>query len=162
MQSEALRTITARYNLREDRICVDCLVHNEDVMQLMFTQRMATALIAELVQRVNMKQGSTLMNDFAQSSAVASKPKSNAVTATVSHATWLVTHVHVQRLVDDTRLIFTEDDERAVHIDCSENAMRNLIDIFHRAFAAAEWDRQIFPSWVSGLEPRDTPAAAIN
>jgi len=162
MQSEALRTITARYNLREDRIGVDCLVHNGDVLQLMFTHRMARAFIAELVQRVNIKQGGTLMNDFAQSNAVSSKPKSNAVTVTESHAPWLVTHVHIQNLVEDTRLVFTEDDERAVHIDCSENAMRNLLDIFHKAFAAAEWDRQIFPPWVSGVELKDTPAATIN
>ena len=162
MQSEALRTVTARYILREDRIGLDCLVHNGDVMQLSFTHRMARALIAELVRRLELEHGRTLMNDFVQSDAVSSKTKSDAVIVTESHAPWLVTHVHVQNLVDATRLIFTEDDERAVHIDCSEHVLRNLIDIFHSAFATAEWDRKIFPSWVSGLDFRDTPAVAIN
>jgi len=35
-------------------------------------------------------------------------------------------------------------------LDCAEAVLRNLIDIFHKSFVAAEWDLGVFPDWAAG------------
>ena len=79
MQSEALTTLTARYSLREDRIVVDGVIHTGDELQLVFTQRLARALVAELVRQVSARTKNPLMHDFAQDEATSTKPQSDAV-----------------------------------------------------------------------------------
>jgi len=151
MQSEALTTITARYSLREDRIIVDGVIHTGDELQLAFTRRLARALIAELVRQVSARTDNPLMHDFAQDEATSTKPQSDAVKVVDGRPAWLVTHVHFQQIDAGVRVIFTEDDARAVHLDCAVAVLRNLIDIFHKSFKAAEWDLGVFPDWVRGF-----------
>ena len=150
MQSEALTTITARYSLREDRIIVDGVIHTGDELQLAFTQRLARALVAELVRQVSTRTDNPLLHDFAQDEAISTKQQSDAVQISGDQNAWLVTHVHFQEIEGGARVIFTEDDERAVHIDCAEAVLRNLIDIFYKSFVAAEWDVGVFPDWAAG------------
>jgi hypothetical protein len=150
MQSEALTTITARYSLREDRIIVDGVIHTGDELQLAFTQRLARALVAELVRQVSTRTDNPLLHDFAQDEAISTKPQSEAVQVSGNESAWLVTHVHFQEIDAGLRVIFTEDDARAVHLDCAEAVLRNLIDIFHKSFVAAEWDVSVFPNWAAG------------
>ena len=150
MQSEALTTITARYSLREDRIVVDGVIHTGDELQLAFTQRLARALVVELVRQVSTRTHNPLLHDFAQDEAISTKPQSEAVQVSGGQAAWLVTYVHFQEIEGGARVIFTEDDERAVHLDCVEAVLRNLIDIFHKSFLAAEWDLGVFPAWAAG------------
>jgi hypothetical protein len=149
MQSEALTTITARYSLREDRIIVDGVIHTGDELQLAFTRRLARALVAELVRQVSARTDNPLMHDFAQDEAISTKPQSDAVKVVDGRPAWLVTHAHFQEIDAGVRVIFTEDDARAVHLDCAEAVLRNLIDIFHKSFVLAEWDMGVFPAWVS-------------
>ena len=150
MQSEALTTITARYSLREDRIIVDGVIHTGDELQLAFTRRLARALIAELVRQVSARTDNPLMHDFAQDEAISTKPQSDAVQVAGGRPAWLVTHAHFQQIDAGVRVIFTEDDERAVHLDCAVAVLRNLIYIFHESFVAAEWDVSVFPAWAAG------------
>ena len=150
MQSEALTTLTARYSLREDRIVVDGVIHTGDELQLVFTQRLARALVAELVRQVSARTDNPLMHDFAQDEAVSTKPQSEAVKVADGRPAWLVTHVHFQEIDASVRVIFTEDNSRAVHLDCSDEVLRNLIDIFHKSFLAADWDLCVFPAWAAG------------
>ena len=150
MQSYALTRITARYSPREDRIVVDGLIHSGDKLQLAFTQRLARVLIAEIVRKVSARTDNPLMHDFAQDNAISAKSKSKAVKVAGDRPAWLVTHAHFQEIDAGVRVIFTEDDERAVHLDCAESVLRNLIDIFHKSFVAAEWDLGVFPAWAAG------------
>ena len=150
MQSEALTTITARYSLREDRIVVDGVIHTGDELQLAFTQRLARALVAALVRQVTTHTENPLLHDFAQDEAISTKPQSEVVQVSGGQAAWLVTHVHFQEIEGGSRVIFTEDDERAVHLDRAEAVLKNLIDIFHKSFSAAEWDLDVFPDWAAG------------
>jgi hypothetical protein len=150
MQSEALTTLTARYSLREDRIVVDGVMHTGDEMQLVFTQRLARALVAELVRQVSARTKNPLMHDFAQDEAIRTKPQSDVVQLAGDRPAWLVTHAHFQAIDPGVRVIFTEDDKRAVHLDCAEAVLRNLIDIFYKSFMAAEWEMSAFPNWVAG------------
>ena len=150
MQSEALTTITARYSLREDRIIVDGVIHTGDELQLAFTQRLARALVAELVRQVSVRTDNPLMHDFAQDKAISMKPQSDALQVVGDRPAWLVTHACFQEIDAGVRVIFTEDDARAVHLDCAEAALRNFIDIFHKSFVAAEWDVGVFPDWAAG------------
>ena len=160
MQSEALTTITARYSLREDRIIVDGVVHTGDKLQLAFTQRLARALVAELVRQVSTRTENPLLHDFAQDEAISTKPQSEAVQVSGGQAAWLVTHVHFQEIDGGARVIFTEDDARAVHLDCAEAVLRNLIDIFYKSFCVAEWDTGVFPLWAKG-QNRDFPNSQV-
>ena len=162
MQSEALTTITARYSLREDRIIVDGVIHTGDELQLAFTQRLARALVAELVRQVSTRTDNPLLHDFAQVEAISTKPQSEAVQVSGGQAAWLVTHVHFQEIEGGARVIFTEDDARAVHLDCAEAVLRNLIDIFHKSFVAAEWDVGVFPDWAAGQASAARQSQVIN
>ena len=162
MQSEALTTITARYSVREDRIVVDGVIHTGDEIQLAFTQRLARALVAELVRQVSTRTENPLLHDFAQDEAISTKPQSEAVQVSGGQAAWLVTHVHFQEIEGGARVIFTEDDERAVHLDCVEVVLRNLIDIFHKSFVAAEWDLGVFPDWAAGQAGAAPQSQVIN
>ena len=162
MQSEALTTLTARYSLREDRIIVDGVIHTGDELRLAFTQRLARALVAELVRPVRARTNNPLLHDFAQDEAISTKPQSDAVQVAGDRAAWLVTHAHFQEIDAGVRLIFTEDDARAVHLDCAEAVLRNLIDIFHKSFAAAEWDLGVFPDWAAGQAGAALQSQVIN
>jgi len=162
MQSEALTTITARYSLREDRIVVDGVIHTGDELQLAFTQRLARALVAELVRQVSTRTDNPLLHDFAQDEAISTKPQSDAVQVSGGQAAWLVTHVHFQEIVGGARVIFTEDEARAVHLDCAEAVLRNILDIFHKSFSAAEWDLDVFPDWAAGKAGLAPQSQVIN
>ena len=162
MQSEALTTLTARYSLREDRIVVDGVIHTGDELQLVFTQRLARALVAELVRQVSARTDNPLLHDFAQDEAISTKPESDAVKVVDGRPAWLVTHAHFQAIDPGVRVIFTEDDKRAVHLDCAEAVLRNLIDIFHKSFLAAEWDTNVFPGWVASLAAAAPQSQIIN
>ena len=162
MQSEALTTLTARYNLREDRIVVDGVIHTGDELRLAFTQRLARALVAELVRQVSMRTDNPLMHDFAQDEAISTRPQSEAVQVMGDRPAWLVTHAHFQEIEAGVRVIFTEDKERAVHLDCAEAVLRNLIDIFHKSFLAAEWDVGVFPDWAAGQAGAAPQSQVIN
>lgn len=162
MQSEALTTLTARYSLREDRIVVDGLIHTGDELQLAFTQRLARTLVAELVRQVSARTDNPLLQDFAQDEAISTKPQSDAVQVVGDRPAWLVTHAHFQEINAGVRVIFTEDDARAVHLDCAEAVLRNLIDIFHKSFAAAEWDLGVFPDWAAGQAGAALQSQVIN
>ena len=162
MQSEALTTLTARYSLREDRIIVDGVIHTGDELQLAFTRRLARALIAELVRQVSARTDNPLMHDFAQDEAISTKPQSDAVQVAGDRPAWLVTHAHFQEIDAGVRVIFTEDDVRAVHLDCAEVVLRNLIDIFHKSFVAAEWDLGVFPAWAVGHAGAAPQSQVIN
>ena len=131
-----------------DRIVVDGVIHTGDVLQLAFTQRLARALVAELVRQVSVRTNNPLMHDFAQDEAISTKPQSDAVQVAGDRPAWLVTYAHFHAIDAGVRVIFTEDDKRAVHLDCAEAVLRNLIDIFHKLFLAAEWDTNVFPGWV--------------
>ena len=162
MQSEALTTLTARYILREDRIVVDGMIHSGDELQLAFTQRLARGLVAELVRQVTARTNNPLMHDFAQDEAISTKPQSDAVQVSGDRPAWLVTHAHFQAIDAGVRIIFTEDDKRAVHLDCAEPVLRNLIDIFHKSFLAAEWDTNVFPGWVASLAGATSQSQIMN
>ena len=150
MQSEAITTITARYSIREDRILVDCLIHTGDKLQIAFTHRLSLALVCELVRNVIERNDKPIMQDFAQIDAINNKSQSEAVKVADDSPAWLVTHVHFQKIDAGVRVIFTEDNSRAVHLDCSNDVLRNLIDIFHKSFVAADWDLCVFPAWAAG------------
>ena len=160
MQSEALTTLTARYSLREDRIIADGVIHTGDELRRAFTQRLARALVAELVCQVSARTNNPLLRDFAQDEAISTKPQSDAVQVAGGRPTWLVTHAHFQQIDAGARVIFTEDDERAVHLDCVEAVLRNLIDIFHKSFVAAVWDVGVFPAWAAG-QARAAPQSQV-
>ena len=102
------------------------------------------------------------MDDFAQDDAINKKSQSDAVQVASDRPAWLVTHAHFQELGAGVRVIFTENNSRAVHLDCSDAVLRNLIDIFHKSFAAAEWDLGVFPAWAAGQAGAAPQTQVIN
>ena len=149
MKSEAIQTLTARYDLREDRVALDCKIHTGDVETLYFTQRLSHAIVAALVEKIQSDPGRSMINDFLQDEAVSQKPPSEAVKIGDGvKSSWLVTHMHLQDIDAGTRVIFAHEEERGAHLECDEALLRNIIDIFYKAFGLANWPRNVFPSWV--------------
>ena len=162
MQSELLQTMTARYIPREDRIALDCVIHDGRELRLMFTHRFARAVVAEFARQLSDGGRGALAQDFAQFEAVSGKPDAQPVESLNAEGAWLVTHLHIQSIENVQRLIFTEDDSRGVHLDCTDAVLRNLLDIFYKAFALGEWNRSVFPTWVSGDVAGNVPASSLN
>ena len=162
MQSELLQTMTARYIPREDRIALDCVIHNGRELRLMFTHRLARAVVAEFARQLSDSSWGALSQDFAQFEAVSGKPEAQPVESLDVERAWLVTHLHIQSIENIQRLIFTEDDSRGVHLDCTDAVLRNLLDIFYKAFTLGEWDRSVFPTWVSADVTGNVPASSLN
>ena len=63
---------------------------------------------------------------------------------------------------DELQLAFTRRLGRAVHLDCAEAVLRNLIDIFYKLFVAAEWDLGVFPAWAAGQAGLDQQSHVMN
>lgn len=163
MQSEAIRTLTARYDLREDRVALDCQIHTGDVETLYFTQRLARAIVPALVAKVQKDPTRRLLNDFLQDEAVTNRAPAEAVaTDPLAETIWLVTHLHLQDIENGVRVIFSHEDERAVHLECDQALLRNIIDILYKAFGLANWPRDIFPSWVSPTTPQSDASLSVN
>jgi hypothetical protein len=116
----------------------------------------------ELVRQVSTRTDNPLLHDFAQDEAISTKQQSDTVQVSGGQAAWLVTHVHFQEIEVGARVIFTEDDERAVHLDCAQAVLRNLIDIFHKSFLVAEWEMSAFPNWVAGQASVPPQSQVIN
>ena len=112
MQSELLQTMTARYMPREDRIALDCVIHDGRELRLMFTHRFARAVVAEFARQLSDGGRGALAQDFAQFEAVSGKPDAQPVESLTAEGAWLVTHLHIQSIENVQRLIFTEDDSR--------------------------------------------------
>ena len=162
MQSELLKTMTARYILREDRIALDCVIHDGRELRLMFTHRFARAVVAAFAQQLSDGSRGTLAQDFAQVEAVSTRPDAQPVESLDAEGAWLVTHLHIQSIENIQRLIFTEDDSRGVHLNCTDAVLRNLLDIFYKAFERGEWDLAVFPTWVGGDVVGNVPASSLN
>jgi hypothetical protein len=145
MQSEAIKTMTARYDLREDRIAIDCEIHNGSIETLHLPQRLGRAIAATLTQRLSRD---ALFSEFAQHEAVSTKVPSEAVCGDAAVPPWLVTHLHLQDFGGGVRVIFAHEEQRAVHIECDDKLLRNIVDILYKAFGLAEWPRDVFPAWV--------------
>ena len=162
MQSELLQTMTARYIPREDRIALDCVIHDGRELRLMFTHRLARAVVAEFARQLSDSNRGALAQDFAQFDAVSRRSDTQPVEILDAERAWLVTHLHIQSIENVQRLIFTEDDSKGVHLDCTDAVLRNLLDIFYKAFALGEWDQSVFPTWVSGDVTGKTSASSLN
>ena len=117
---------------------------------------------SEALTTLTARTDNPLMHDFAQDEAISTKPQSEAVQVVGDRPAWLVTHAHFQEIDAGVRVIFTEDDTRAVHLDCAEAVLRNLIDIFHKSFVAAEWDVGVFPAWAVGHAGAAPQSQVIN
>jgi len=74
--------------------------------------------------------GRQLIYDFAKDDAIRTKHHYDALQVVRSHLGWLMTHIYFQEIEAGLRVKFKEDDTRAVHLDCAEAVLRNLIDIF--------------------------------
>lgn len=165
MQSELLKTMTARYIPREDRIALDCVIHDGRELRLMFTHRLARAIVTEFARQLSNRNLGALTQDFAQFEAVSGRPHAQPVESLGSldaESAWLVTHLHIQPVENAQRLIFTEDDSSGAHLDCTDSVLRNLLDMFYKAFALGEWDLAVFPTWVAGNVTLNVPAASLN
>jgi hypothetical protein len=112
----------------------------------MFTHHMAHALVAEFTRQFSNGNRGALAQDFAQFEAVSGRLGAQPVESLDAGRAWLVTHLNIQYVENAQRLIFTEDDARGVHLDCTDAILRKLLDIFHKAFALCEWDLSIFPN----------------
>ena len=156
MQSEAITTLTARYDLREDRIALDCLLHDQNQLIIFLTQRFANAVVLELTKLVSKSENSELIHEFTQVNAVSNKTSSDPVEISGDqNPCWLATHMHIQLVDDVHRLIFTEDNREGVHLHCDEHMLRNVLDILHNAFSKAQWDHSAFPAWIRVNENED-------
>lgn len=150
LESQAISTVTAGYSLKEDRIYMDAELHTGVCMRLFITQPLARLIVSELTKNLVKPSNNLLTEQFHQADAVNNKIYNEPVKMTDETArSLLVSHLHIQSTECGRRLIFAENDECAVHLNCDDAILRNFIDIFYKSFLKASWPRDIFPAWVN-------------
>ena len=149
MQSHLLKTFTANFDPEEDRIRLDCDLHIEEQAQIFFTQRLGKLFVLELAKRVeqvsNISSLQDLTNDIKTNSNEIKQPVSIASTQTKA---WLIKSIDFENLEDGLRIIFKDNDKRAVHLEGDEPLLRNILDVFFKMFYIAEWNTDCFPAWI--------------
>ena len=149
MQSHLLKTFTANFDPEEDRIRLDCDLHNEEQAQIFFTQRLGKLFILELAKKFeqasNMSSFRDLANDFKTNSNEIKQPVSISSKQT---KVWLIKSIDFENLADGLRIIFKDNDKHAVHLEGDELLLRNILDVFFKMFYIAEWSTDCFPAWI--------------
>jgi hypothetical protein len=148
--------------MREDRIILACKIHTGEVKSLHVTNRLAKAIVVALKQRVEKKSQGAIYNDFLQQEAVSNKSQAEAIKEPSHSKPWLLTHMHLQDIDQGTRVIFSHEEEFGVHLEGEDRLLRNILDIFHKAFGLAEWSKAVFPAWASPAPQQGDAVTFVN
>lgn len=163
MQSNLLKTFTANFDLEEDRIRLDCDLHIEEQAQIFFTQRLGRLFVLELVKKVEEMS----IDSSSRDSQTDGKLSSNKIIEPVSICskqinTWLIKSIDFENLENGLRIIFTDNELHAVHIEGDELLIRSILDVFFKMFYIAEWSTDCFPAWIEVKTKTETQSVTIH
>ena len=163
MQSNLLKTFTANFDLEEDRIRLDCDLHIEEQAQIFFTQRLGRLFVLELVKKVEEMS----IDSSSRDSQTDGKLSSNKIKEPVSICskqinTWLIKSIDFENLENGLRIIFTDNELHAVHIEGDELLIRSILDVFFKMYYIAEWSTDCFPAWIEVKTKTETQSVTIH
>ena len=163
MQSNLLKTFTANFDLEEDRIRLDCDLHIEEQAQIFFTQRLGRLFVLELVKKVEEMSIDSSSHDSQTDGKLSSdKIKEPVSICSKQINTWLIKSIDFENLENGLRIIFTDNELHAVHIEGDELLIRSILDVFFKMFYIAEWSTDCFPAWIEVKTKTETQSVTIH
>tara|TARA_B100001057_G_scaffold310181_1_gene310280 strand:- start:394 stop:885 length:492 start_codon:yes stop_codon:yes gene_type:complete len=163
MQSYSLKTFTANFDPREDRIRLDCDLHIEEQAQIFFTQRLGRLFILELVKAVEEMSDASSSNDLQTKEKLNSNELKEPVGISSKRLNiWLIDSIDFEKLEDGLRIIFKDNKRHAVHIEGGELLLRNILDVFFKMFYIAEWNTDCFPAWIEIKTKTESQSVTIH
>ena len=162
MQANAIITFTLRYDLIEDRMCLDVLKDDGLGEKIYITRRLANGIIAELGRRIENLPARVIPTEFIQEQAVQSKTPVAAVEIHEGSPSWLLKTMHIAPKDNQLMITLTDDESHAVEFQASEHLFRNMLEFFWVNFNIGEWTTEHFPTWFVEAKLSPVSAATLN
>lgn len=161
-----LQKLTTLYVNEEDRIRVTGCLDNGASAVLWLTQRLLHRLIPTLVgwletPSVTPAGPSDVIQSFKQQAATQAGPNLAPVEASSQSEEWVVTSVDYTTSPTHIQLTFRGTSGQNVSLTLSPEAMRQWLDIVHKAHIQAEWPRDKWPAWISSTAPGAPDQAVV-
>ena len=156
------------YDTAEDRLAWDLEAVDGATARLWLTQRLCKGLAEALLRMVAAAappeappQHQVAAQSWEQAAAMAQFGKVPGVTPQPSALTGLVRTVHIRPVGErlDLTFEFGEGEQRTVGVD--PPALRQLLGVMRRLYAAANWPMDVWPGWTAET-PGAPPSDAVN
>lgn len=158
----AISRLTTDYVDTEDRLRLSGLIANGPPVAMWLTQRLATRLLAALLQWLDKQVGGTkaaqapaaaadlqseLVHGFAQEAAVADLKPLERVQAAATDG-WLIQSVDLTPQEQGITLIFRTADGQAVGLPLKAQELRQWLAIMRGIWLGAGWPEAPWPEWM--------------
>jgi hypothetical protein len=146
----------------EDRLRFTCALRGGDSDSLWLTQRMASALVAKLVEwldktSVQDQRFAGETHRAAQQSALTTRPKKAPREAIPETEAWLVHAVNLKSIRRGLLLTFRDAGERAVCIAFDAPRLRQWLQVLHGVYRRSGWPMDAWPDWMAELAGDKAP-----
>jgi hypothetical protein len=158
------------YDVAEDRMGWD----SEDIQgattRLWLTQRLCRGLVGAVLPMLQGQpatpepvapQRQAVVQSWEQAAAMADFGKVPGVRPQPQTVVGLVRAVHIRPFSDRMDLTFEFGADQTRTIGVSHPAVRQMLSVLHRLYAAAGWQMDIWPAWIAGPQG-SPPTDAVN
>lgn len=162
-----LTRITTRYVAAEDRVRLSGQLEGAGTVAVWLTLRLLNRLLPKLLSGLEgrpaqMSLGEALrgevLHGFAQRKAIAAMPATAPVQIADDTVHWVAEAVVISRSATGVALTFRARDGREVLLALMGEALRQWLAIVYRAYGAAGWPGDFWPTWLVESTQPTAPA----
>lgn len=151
----AVQTFTARYDLIEDRICLNAVDGSGAKQAIYLTRRLMDQFIPVVAKHLEEKTPKGVPADVIQSmtqecvrQARKAEPPAEPVQADLETLRWLCTTIQMSKQPAGLAVTLTGEAACKAQILLADPHLRTVLDIFRNSYATARWDLRVFPEWL--------------
>lgn len=151
----AVQTFTARYDLIEDRICLNAVDATGAKQAIYLTHRLMDQIIPVVAKYLEEKTPKGVPADVVQSmtqerirQARQAEPLAEPVQADPETLRWLCTTIQISKQDAGLAVTLTGDAACKAQIPLADPHLRTVLDIFRNSYTKAAWDLRVFPEWL--------------
>ena len=157
-----IRWFTTHYVVAEDRLRLGCALKSGDSDVLWLTQRLAGALVRQLLEWLDKttvadSRVADIQHRMAQQAAT-TKPQKRPAERVADVPGWLVSAVQVRIPGKSLILTFRDEGTRAVSIRFNADHLRRWLGVVHAQYRRSGWPLDMWPEWI-GEEAGEEAAA---
>ncbi|HEV8034166.1 hypothetical protein [Yoonia sp.] len=155
-RSFAVQMFTARYDLIEDRICLNAVDATGAKQVIYLTRRLMDQLIPVFIKHLEEKTPKGVPTDVVQSMTQErvrqvrkAETPARPVNTDLETPRWLCTTMQMRKQPAGLLMMLTGDAACNAQIPLTDQQLRAVLDIFRNAYAKAGWDLYLFPEWLA-------------
>lgn len=154
--TQALKRITTTYIDVEDRMRLSGENSAGELVVIWLPRRLLNLLVTSLLTKLGANpqdsEGSQLMQEFAQHSAVAGLQPEAPIIPPRETTAWLTTSIDIIDGVDGVGLVF-KDHAHEASLSLDRTELRQWLSILFKAYRTCGWQENIWPSWFDSHPP---------